>query len=215
MKGFVRKAEEGFVMLEGMIVMLITIMLLVFLMSFGFLLYQQWAVSNVANDTAFRIAHTYVYPGSDPMMGYVNKEMVASPSWFRYLFGRDEELEAVQEARGKKYAAWSLKQSSFAYPVSDPKIEVEEKYDGLARRHIEVRIEAEYKIPFGGALEAFGMDGTVTYSAVGNAVCLDILDYVNTVTTFKSLTKQVTGGTIGGAVTSILGLIKSVISIIE
>lgn len=204
------KREEGFVMLEGMIVMLMTIIILVFLMSFGFLLYQRWAVTNIANDTAFRIAHSYVYPGSDPIMGYLNKDMVAQAPLFRYS---DSDLADEQAERGEKYAAWSLKKSSFAYPVSEPKIEVEEKYDGLARRHIEVRIEAEYEIPFGGALEALGLSKTVTYKATGEGVCLDVLDYVNTVTTLKGLTEYTYGSTLITTVNSVLGIIKNIIAL--
>ena len=56
MKESWRTEERGSLMLDGMIAMLITIMVLVFLMSIGFLFYQQWTVSMVANDTAARLA---------------------------------------------------------------------------------------------------------------------------------------------------------------
>ena len=78
MRGQLEKAkrglrdERGALMLDGMIAMTVTILMLVFLMSFGFLLYQQWMVSNIANDTATRIAQSYAYPNTDPVIGYVN-----------------------------------------------------------------------------------------------------------------------------------------------
>ena len=109
--------ESGSLMLDGMIAMLITIMLLVFLMSIGFLFYQQWMVSNIANDTATRIAQSYVYPNTDPVIGYVNVDLMDNVSLFRYL---GDDLERENEDKGEKYAAWSLGISSLAYPVSDP-----------------------------------------------------------------------------------------------
>ncbi len=58
MKQFFRR-EDGMMMVEGMLALLATIMVLICLLGFGFLFYQQWAVCNIANDTATRIAQTY------------------------------------------------------------------------------------------------------------------------------------------------------------
>ena len=212
MKAFADREDEGSLMLDGMIVMLMTIMILVFLLGFGFLLYQQWAVCNIANDTATRIAQSYAYPNTDPVIGYVNTDLLESVPLFRYA---GDSLAAQNESKGRKYAAWSLKQSSFAYPVSDPVISVETKHDALARRHVEVTIQAEYEIPFGGALEYFGLSRTVTYSGTGEAVCANILDYVNTVDTFKALTDQTFGSKALGAVNSILGTIRKIRDLFE
>ena len=76
-------------------------------------------------------------------------------------------------------------------------------------------IQAEYEIPFGGALEYFGLSRTVTYSGTGEAVCVDILDYVNTVDTFKALTDQTFGSKALGAVNSILGTIRKIRDLFE
>ena len=193
--------ESGSLMLDGMIAMLITIMLLVFLMSLGFLFYQQWMVSNIANDTATRIAQSYVYPNTDPVIGYVNVDLMDNVSLFRYL-GDD------LEDKGEKYAAWSLGISSLAYPVSDPEIEVDVVSDSLARRHVEVTVRAEYEIPLGGALQYFGLDKTMTYEATGYAVCMDLLDYINTVDTIKVLSEDtISGSKFMNATDSFLGMI--------
>ena len=196
--------ETGSLMLDGMIAMLITIMLLVFLMSIGFLFYQQWMVSNIANDTATRIAQSYVYPNTDPVIGYVNVDLMDNVSLFRYL---GDDLERENEDKGEKYAAWPLGTSSLAYPVSDPEIEVDVVSDSLARRHVEVTVRAEYEIPLGGALQYFGLDKTMTYEATGYAVCMDLLDYINTVDTIKVLSEDTISSKFLGAANSFLGMI--------
>lgn len=204
MRRWWREEERGSLMIDGMIAMLITMFLLVFLMSFGFLLYQQWVVAQVANDTAARVAQSYVYPNTDPIMGYINVEQIADVPIFRYM---GDSLEEENSDKGEKVAAWALKLSSLAYPVSDPEISVETMYDSLARRHVEVTITAEYEIPFGGALRYFGMSDTFTYSATGEAVCVDLLDYVNTVDTVKALT----GNTFGSKTLKVINSIASMV----
>ena len=210
MRGQLEKAkrglrdERGALMLDGMIAMTVTILMLVFLMSFGFLLYQQWMVSNIANDTATRIAQSYAYPNTDPVIGYVNVEIMDNVPLFRYM---GDNLEAENRDKGEKYAAWALGLSSLAYPVSDPEIKVDVEADSLARRHVEVTVRAEYEIPFGGALQYFGLDKTVTYEATGYGVCMDILDYINTVDTVKSLSEDNHGSKFLGAANSFLGMI--------
>jgi len=64
-----RRAKDGALAIEGIIILTILIFFLVFLMGFGFLFYQQWLVVNTANDTAYRIAQSYAYPNTDPVMG--------------------------------------------------------------------------------------------------------------------------------------------------
>lgn len=205
MRRWMAEEERGSLMIEGMIAMLVTILLLVFLMSIGFLFYQQWIVAQVANDTATRVAQSYVYPNTDPIMGYINVEQIADVPIFRYM---GDSLAEESSQKGEKVAAWALKQSSLAYPVSEPKIQVETVYDSLARRHVEVTITAEYEIPFGGALQYFGLDKTLTYTATGEAVCMDLLDYVNTVDTFKALTGNTFGSKTLKMVNSIASMVK-------
>lgn len=205
MKQFFRR-EDGMIMVEGMLALLATIMVLICLLGFGFLFYQQWAVCNIANDTATRIAQTYATPDADPIMGFVNEKMITSIPRFRY--GKSVNLEGRNTTRAQKYARWSLNLSSLASASSAPEIQVEVKHDAMARRHVEVQIEATYQIPFGGALEMFGIPGTVTYRGLGEAVCIDILDYVNTIDTYQALTNKTFGSGILGMVNSVAGMFQ-------
>ncbi len=203
MKKFFQR-EDGAMMLDGMIAMLVTILVMVFLMSLGFLFYQQWIVSNVANDTASRVAQSYAYPNTDPVIGYIDVELMDHVSLFRYM-GDDLETENAEKA--ENYAAWALQLSSLAYPVSPPQIDVQVLSDSLARRHIEVTVQAEYKIPLGGALKYFGLSDTFTYEATGYGVCMDLLDYIHTVDTVKTLSEDTISSKFLGTVDSFLSML--------
>lgn len=187
MRSFAQGEDSGSLMLDGMIVMLLTIITLVSLVSFGFLQFQQWAVCSIANDTATRIAQSYAYSNADPVIGYINVDMIDAVPLWRY--GKSNELAESNSRKGQKYAEWSLKKCSLAYPVSNPVIQITTVPNALSRRHVEVQIEAEYEIPFGGALSVFGLEDTQTFGATGVAECVDILNYVNSVDAYKSLTE--------------------------
>ena len=207
MRQFVQGEVSGSLMIDGMIVMLLTIITIVSLVSLGFLQFQQWAVCSIANDTAARIAQSYAYPGADPVIGYINVDMIdAMPLW---RYGSDELAES-NGRKGQKYAAWSLKKSSLAYPVSDPVIQVTTVSNALSRRHVEVHVEAKYEIPFGGALSVFGLESAQTFGATGVAECVDILNYVNSVDTYQSLTEQTYGGIISKAVNKVCDMIQKI-----
>ena len=111
LKASLLRYEKGMEMIEGMIVMTIMVFVLTMFLSFGFLLYQQLAVYSVANDTASRLAQSYAYPDSDPVMGFISRTMKCSVSPFRYLTGH---LSDKNAEKGETYARWSLDQISFA-----------------------------------------------------------------------------------------------------
>lgn len=178
------RRERGMEIVEGMIVMTLMVFVLTMFLSFGFLLYQQLVVSSVANDTASRLAQSYAYPDSDPVMGFITRTMKCSVSPFRYLTGH---LSDKNAEKGEKYARWSLEQISFANEVSPPDIEVRTLSDSFAQRHVEVEISATYEIPFGGALVYFGLPETVTYHAVGYGSCVDLSNYIHSVDTLNNL----------------------------
>jgi len=206
------RRDDGALAIEGIIILTVLIFFLVFLMGFGFLFYQRWLVTMTANDTATRIAQSYAYPTTDPVMGYVNSGLKSSLSPYRYIGSSLKDRDAE---KAEKYAEWRLDATAFAYAVSEPEIHVETMYDGFAQRHIVVDITVKYEIPFGGALAFFGLDDTVTYHATGRAVIMDVSDYMYSVTTLNTLTNQTFRSKVVGMVDSILGLINTIIDALE
>lgn len=204
---WVLRTQQGMEAVEGMIVMTMMIFILVLFLSLGFLFYQRWVVSSVANDTASRIAQSYAYPEADPVMGYISRAMKLSVSPFRYL---GSGLENKNSEKGKQYALWSLEQVSMATLVSEPTIEVRTVNDTFAQSHVEAEITATYEIPFGGVLEYFGLSREVTYHAVGYAMTTDISHYMRSVDTLTALSSNTFGNSVLGAINSVLKAIQDI-----
>ena len=61
MKQEVIKNESGTVMLEGVFGVFVSIIVMAFLLSFGFYLYQQTMVDIVANEVAEEVVMTYKF----------------------------------------------------------------------------------------------------------------------------------------------------------
>ncbi len=183
-----RKAEDGMVTLEAMILLTMALFVMLFFMSFGFLFYQRWTVQHVANDVALRVAQGYAYPEADPVMGFVDSSMRATLSPYRYM---GKNLEEKAERKAKEYGAWTLHISSMAYERRKPEISVRVVHDALAQRHLEVKVSSEYEIPFGGALQFFGLKKYVVYEATAYAMCTDISDYINSMNTLVTLSNEI------------------------
>lgn len=197
---------------ESVFIMSLMLFIFMYFIAFGFLLYQGWVVQNVADDAATRIAQGYVYPQTDPMINFFDRDMRRAVSPFRYVFHKKELAEKNSE-KGEAYILWCLKNNTFAKAVSEPDIEVETVHDGLAQRHIEVRIEATYKIPLGGFLEYFGGHGEMTYSTVGRAVCVDVSDYIYSVNTVTAISNDVSSA--GAVEKTIDSVFKTVVHVIQ
>lgn len=207
MKKYMPERLDGMESVEGVIILTILMFVLVFFMSFIFLLYQQTLVVNVANDTATRVAQSYAYPQTDPVMGFISRTMKLSLSPYRYW---GSGLENGGARKGENYAKWYLSMASLAPESSDPVIQITTEHDGLAQRHVEVDVTASYRIPMGGILSFIGVDPIVTYHATGRAPCIDLSDYIYTINLTDALTHQTFGSKALGAVNKVLELAQSI-----
>lgn len=207
LKEYLTGYSGGLEAIEGVVILTLLMFVLVFFMSFLFLLYQQALVVDVANDTATRVAQSYAYPQTDPVMGFINRTMKATLSPYRYW---GSTLKNSNALKGEKYAKWYLSIASFAFEEGEPSVHIETVPDGLARRHVEVEITASYRIPMGGILQYIGVDPVVTYHTTGRAPCIDLSDYIYTINTTDSMTHLEFGSKALGMVNSLLGLMQSI-----
>ena len=179
-RNFFKESCEGAVMLEALIVYPVTLFLLFFVLSIFSVLYQDWNVQTIANETAARIAQTYKYAGADAVTGYVDVSEIKKTNPYRYapslLAGQKKDAEVLVKA--KNYAKARLSRTTFTQSVSEPIVDVSIESAMVSRKYMVVTIESSYKVPFGEALDYFGLKGTVTYAATGYAECLDLSDYV-------------------------------------
>lgn len=203
-----RLQENGAIMLEGMIVMVITMIVLIWLLALGFIYYQRYITTVVTNDAAVKIASTYNNPASDIIMGYVTTEDVSGRNLYRGF--QDGNLVDVNEERASAYVKYILDKANFSGVVEDVDVELRLVNDSCVRRHVELTVTCTYNTPFGVALEFFGMDSSSTYSVTACSDCTDISEYYSTVHFTKSLTDGTYTEGLAGSILSFLNTLVKV-----
>ena len=90
-------------------------------------------------------------------------------------------------------------------------IEVTTVKDALAASHVEVKVTAQYEIPFGFAMKYFGQSPYREFTATGRAVCLDIQHYIYTNKSLDAMEDAIGAG----VSSSVIKTAEKVISIIR
>lgn len=201
-------------MIEGMIVMVITMFILIWILGLGFLYYQRYVTTVVTNDAAVKIASTYNNPTSDIIMGYVTTEDISNRDLYRgFAVGSNSsDLHTVNEDRAQSYVKYVLDNANFAGTVKEVNVELEMVSDSAVRRHIELTTVCEYNTPFGEIFEMFGMGRTAKYSVTASADYTDMADFVSTVNFCKSLSDGTfTSGT--GFIDSLIGMLNTLVGV--
>lgn len=179
-KKIINKNECGEVMLEGMIVMIITMFILIWILAVGFIYYQRYITNIVANDTAVKIASTYNNPTSDIVMGYVTTEELQNRDLYRG-FASASKLQNINEERAKAYVLYMLDNTNFSGVVKDTDVKMELVSDSMLRKHVKITVNCTYNTPFGEALSYFGMNSSTKYSVSACADCVDYAEYISVV----------------------------------
>lgn len=201
-------------MIEGMIVMVITMFILVWILGLGFLYYQRYVTTIVTNDAAVKIASTYNNPTSDIIMGYVTSEDISNRDLYRnFSIGSStSDLHTINEDRAQSYVKYVLDTANFAGTVKDVNVDLELVSDSVVRKHVELTTVCEYNTPFGEIFEIFGMGRTAKYSVTACADYTDMADYISTVNFTDALSDGTfTSGT--GFLNSLIKMLNSLIGV--
>lgn len=199
------RREHGEVMIEGMIVMIITMLVLIWVLGVGFIYYQRYLVTAVTNDAAAKIAATYNNPDSDIIMGYIASENLTDRDLYRNY--SNSALVDVNRSKAEAYVKYILEKTNFAGTVKDIRIDLQMVQDTAFRKHVEIRTECVFNTPFSEALNLFGMSGEVAYASTGRADCTDVIDYISTVD-FASY--QLSGNGVSGKILKMLNSLAKV-----
>ena len=178
------KQESGEVMLEGMIVMVISMLMLVWILAVGFLYYQKYTVKITTNDVAEKIALTYDTPSSDIIMGYMSSQDFSR----RKLYFKEGGLAETNKLRVESYVNYIMEKANLFGTVKSVDVKLDCKPDGLGRSHVVVTTECTFETPFGAALKLFGMDPVRKYTVVAYADSTSLTDYISTVTMVDAFT---------------------------
>jgi len=176
------KHNNGEIMLEGLLVVIVTMFLLLFVIAMFSYLFFRWNIQTAANDTAARYAQSYSYIayGGNVSLDTGKPAMVGDISIdpYRYIF-----LHSPEKTTAIDYANDRLRKSTAGFAIGSPKIDIKIISDIIGRRHVEVKITGNYKVLMQDvfAIKIFRLDRVFSYEVYGYADCVDLLDYLNTV----------------------------------
>ena len=174
----VRKGTTGEVMLEGMIIVILTLFILIWILGLGFVYYQKYVTTVATNDAVVKIASTYHNPSSDIVMGFVTSEALGSRPLYRNF--PSSTLKNTNEDRAEAYIRYSLERVNVTGAVKDVNVTMKYVQDSYVRAHVEITTTCTFNTPFGIGLEMFGMNATPTYQATACADCTDYIDAIST-----------------------------------
>lgn len=168
------KRESGAVAVEASIIVTLVMISITIMFYIGMVLYQQTAISTIANRTATNIAQVYSNTLRDPFTGYVDPENAYQPVTHSSI-KTDAYLDAVKD-KGTAYAQYRLKKSQII-PTQDREVDVQvvSKPNELFKSQVVVTITDSYSVPL---LSFFGVDAKATFTGTGRADCVDYLEYL-------------------------------------
>lgn len=208
--------ENGEVMLESTIMMVLTLMLLIAMISVGFLFYQQAMVNTVAADLASDIASSYKLTNQEIGSDDVSSKSLEDIKLYRTSVAMSS-MKALHKERAEAYLPWRINLSTLGISDKEPVLEnFDITIDNVGRMHIDVTVAMECDILFDGALKFFGIiDSTPTFRATGRAECLDVTAYASHVQFLQYVSKKSGEVLPNGskAIDSIIGIFQDVDSI--
>ena len=201
--------ESGEVMIESTIVIVFTIIVLLAMLSVGFLIYQQAMLNTVACELASGIADSFKYDNRETFnMTSITSDAINGTEKYRNTFSTNS-LEKKFDEMAEKYAKERVKATSFGMNGSELNVETKLYFNNVGRMRVEVSVSQECNILFDGALIGLGlMDERLTFSAHAAAECLDITGYAGHVHFFNYVGKKAED--LGVATDLINGIISTV-----
>lgn len=204
-----KRNERGAVMLESTYCILISIIVLMFFMSFGFFLYQKTLVTVVANEVAQEISQTYKYRNVRDDSA-ISKADIEGVGMYRYLFFEDSFISS-NENKAKNLANIRLSKTSLAKDEGNLTVEVDTVIDDIGRRHYEVTVKQRYSFLLGDLLSFIGQKDVQVLEKTAYVESSDVMNYFNIVKAVQYAVKK-TGEPIKAleVINSAFSLIKTV-----
>lgn len=193
----ISKNENGSTVVEASIVVPIVIMIIFVMMYLGFIMYQQTALTVIANETAASIGQIYSTNSKDPFIGFTQPQELSDTYYYRSLQNTLNNftsihgaLDSEAETKSNWYSQYRIMSSRLYKESGDIKVSTSfEKTEGMAlQKTVVVTVEATYDLPF---IRFFGVvDSTITVAAEGRAQCFDILDYASTMSLASTMASE-------------------------
>lgn len=205
-----KKSQKGTIVLESVFAIIVSLIVLMFLISFGFYLYQKSLVSIVANEVAESVAVTYKYKELSDMSS-VSKADISGVGLYRYLF-HSGALKSKAKEKAQTKAEAHLSATSLAQGKGNLVVTVERETESFGRAHYKVEVSQQYGFLMGKLLSAVGIDEDKPLKAVAYSESVDVLSYTNSVKFTKYIAKKSKDFPIMGATNSLIEMVNSIFS---
>lgn len=205
-----RENERGAIILESTYCILVSIFVLMFLISFGFFLYQKTIVTVVANEIAEEISQTYKLRNVQDSSSLSSSD-ISGIGKYRYLFFT-KSFDSKNKAKAQNLADIRLTQTSLAKKEGNLSVDVNTVVDDIGRRHYEVTVRQKYSFLLGELLRVIGLQEVQTLEATAYVESVDVLNYINTVKVTKYGIDKITEYSDKSVVSASLKVIDTVIS---
>ena len=170
-----KKRESGQVVVEASIVVTLVFMVISTMLYIGMAMYQQTAISVIANRTATNIAQVYSNNLKDPFTGYYDPESAYQSVTYGNM-KTDAYIDSLEQ-KGIAFAEYRLKKAQIISAIDrDVEVNVVQKPGEVLKAQIVVTIEDSYNVPL---MRLFGVNGDISFSGTGRADCVDLLEYFN------------------------------------
>ena len=210
MKNRIQKTD-GALMIEGVFGILACVLVLTFLLSFGFYLYQKTIFRIMTSEIAEEITQTYKYRNTKDATS-VTKDDVTGIGKYRYLLNAGA-FKASAEAKSRQLAVRRLTKTSLANEKGNVSLQIERVGDDVGRFHIELTVKQKYGFMLGDILKVIKLKGQDTLSATVYIQGTDMLFYVNTVKLANYGLGKMGDSPLLGVVNSVIKLMQSVYKI--
>ena len=204
--------DSGAVMIESVFGILGSMLIMVFLLSFGFYLYQKTMLHIVANEIAEDIVMTYKFKDVDDCSQIALSDVQNVGRYRYFLFS--SRYDSANETKGNKLAKTRLSKTSLAESKGAPTVKIDKVGDDLGRMHYEVTLTQNYQFMMGGVLKWIGLTKQGNLSCTVYVEAVDVSYYINTVKMANyGINKFVGAVPLLNTVNSVVKLMKSVYNI--
>lgn len=173
------QSERGAIIIEGVFGVVVSIIIMAFLLSFGFYLYQQTMVRIVANEIAEEVVVTYKFKDVNKSSD-IKLDNLKNLGRYRYWLWASK-YDTANEKKGSTLANLRLSQTTLADAQSTPTVKINKIGDDVGRLHYEVTLTQSYEFMMGDLLSWIGLKDTEKISATVYVEAVDVSHYVNTI----------------------------------
>ncbi|HHW48862.1 MAG TPA: hypothetical protein GXX14_09630 [Clostridiaceae bacterium] len=169
-------AQKGSITVEAAIVIPVVILSIVVVIYIVLIMYQKAYMQAVADDAASRGAAAWDKSASSLETIRVEKENLGDRGlyWRIYDPEKTSRQKAVEEYLDRKYGRYGILRESSRWSMAELK-------DYIIYKKLVVTMENSYRLPIGGLLSMFGIDGYFTIKAKSEAVVNEPVEFIRNI----------------------------------